>query len=107
MHATRQGFIVGMHAALQINPYYGKTSGAGLLEHFSRVLELGPGIIYNVPGRTGQDIPDDVIFKLNEHPNCVGVKECTGNKRIAAYAKQGVRCWSGELLEVCCGRRTL
>ncbi len=34
MHATSQGFAVGMHAALQINPYYGKTSQAGLRTHF-------------------------------------------------------------------------
>ncbi|KAL0389905.1 UNVERIFIED_CONTAM: 4-hydroxy-tetrahydrodipicolinate synthase, chloroplastic [Sesamum calycinum] len=26
IHATEQGFAVGMHAALHINPYYGKTS---------------------------------------------------------------------------------
>ena len=32
-HATEQGFAVGMHAALQINPYYGKTSMAGLKAH--------------------------------------------------------------------------
>ena len=34
LHATEQGFAVGMDAALQINPYYGKTSMAGLREHF-------------------------------------------------------------------------
>lgn len=34
VHATRQGFAVGMHAALQINPYYGKTSMTGLQRHF-------------------------------------------------------------------------
>lgn len=34
LHATEQGFAVGMHAALQINPYYGKTSKAGLKAHF-------------------------------------------------------------------------
>lgn len=33
VHATEQGFAVGMHAALQINPYYGKTSMAGLRAH--------------------------------------------------------------------------
>lgn len=32
-----QGFAVGMDAALQINPYYGKTSMAGLHEHFKYV----------------------------------------------------------------------
>jgi Dihydrodipicolinate synthetase family len=34
VHATSQGFAVGMHAALQINPYYGKTSATGLRRHF-------------------------------------------------------------------------
>ena len=29
LHATLQGFAVGMHASLQINPYYGKTSMPG------------------------------------------------------------------------------
>jgi 4-hydroxy-tetrahydrodipicolinate synthase len=49
-----QGFGVGMHAALQINPYYGKTSKTGLQAHFKAVLEEGPAIIYNVPGRTSE-----------------------------------------------------
>lgn len=82
LHATEQGFAVGMHAALQINPYYGKTSMAGLLTHFKAVLAEGPAIVYNVPGRTGQDIPDHIIEDLASSPNFLGVKECTGNQRI-------------------------
>jgi 4-hydroxy-tetrahydrodipicolinate synthase len=97
LHATEQGFAVGMHAALQINPYYGKTSERGLVAHFDAVLSEGPAIVYNVPGRTGQDISDRVIMGLAErHPsNFLGVKECTGNNRIEAYASRGVQCWSG------------
>ena len=53
LHATEQGFAVGMDAALQINPYYGKTSLDGLIAHFSAVLDEGPTIVYNVPSRTG------------------------------------------------------
>ena len=53
---NKYGFAFGMDAALQINPYYGKTSEEGLKEHFARVLDLGPSIIYNVPSRTGQDL---------------------------------------------------
>uniref|UniRef100_A0A061SLQ7 4-hydroxy-tetrahydrodipicolinate synthase n=1 Tax=Tetraselmis sp. GSL018 TaxID=582737 RepID=A0A061SLQ7_9CHLO len=95
VHATEQGFAVGMHAALQINPYYGKTSKEGLVKHFEAVLDEGPGMVYNVPGRTGQDIPDDVIIGLSKHPNFLGVKECTGNSRILSYAERGIKCWSG------------
>lgn len=52
-------------------------------------------MLYNVPGRTGQDIPDAVVLALKDHPNFLGVKECTGNARIAAYAAAGVPCWTG------------
>ena len=95
VRATCQGFAVGMDAALHINPYYGKTSRDGLIYHFQAVLDYGPVIAYNVPGRTGQDIPDDVVLELAKHPNFAGVKECTGNARIAAYTARGVTCWSG------------
>ena len=95
LHATEQGFVVGMDAALQINPYYGKTSAAGLRAHLAACLAEGPAIVYNVPGRTGQDIPDDIILELAQHPNFLGVKECTGNARIGAYHARGVPCWSG------------
>jgi 4-hydroxy-tetrahydrodipicolinate synthase len=76
LHATEQGFAVGMHAALQINPYYGKTSRTGLLTHFNAVLNEGPAIIYNVPGRTGQDIPDDIVQEIAQHTNFLGMKVC-------------------------------
>lgn len=96
LHATEQGFIVGMDAALQINPYYGKTSPDGLLNHLQMTLKEGPGIVYNVPGRTGQDIPDSVIDQLHaDAPNFLGVKECTGNDRVKRHAGKGIRVWSG------------
>ncbi|HIL88286.1 MAG TPA: 4-hydroxy-tetrahydrodipicolinate synthase [Deltaproteobacteria bacterium] len=95
VRATRFGFSVGMHAALQINPYYGKTSDRGLREHFQRVLDLGPTIIYNVPGRTGQDLQPVLIEGLAQHPNLLGVKECAGNERMGHYESKGIACWSG------------
>ncbi|XP_024377004.1 4-hydroxy-tetrahydrodipicolinate synthase 2, chloroplastic isoform X2 [Physcomitrium patens] len=95
IHATEQGFGVGMHGALHINPYYGKTSNEGLIKHFESVLEMGPTIIYNVPGRTGQDIPPSVIERISDKRNFVGIKECVGNDRVGAYVKKGLTIWSG------------
>lgn len=95
IHATEQGFAVGMHAALHINPYYGKTSLDGLVAHFDPVLSMGPTIIYNVPSRTGQDIPPSVICKFSENPNLAGVKECMGNDRVKEYFNAGIVVWSG------------
>lgn len=95
IHASEQGFAVGMHAALHINPYYGKTSLDGLISHFKSVLEMGPTIIYNVPSRTSQDIPPDVIQSLADNPNLAGVKECVGNDRVEGYTRNGMVVWSG------------
>lgn len=94
-HATEQGFAVGMHAALHINPYYGKTSLRGLVAHFQSVLSMGPTIIYNVPSRTGQDIPPSVVHEISGHPNMAGVKECVGNDRVREYTEKGIVIWSG------------
>jgi len=104
LHATHQGFAVGMHASLQINPYYGKTSAAGMLTHLGRALNLGPAYIYNVPARTSQDIPDEIMIELAKSPNMIGVKECTGNERIQRYEENGIACWSGNDDEASAGR---
>ena len=84
-----------MDAALQINPYYGKTSKAGLLAHFGAVLDYGPTIVYNVPARTSQDISPEIMLELAKHENFAGVKECEGNERIKGYTEKGVVCWTG------------
>ncbi|MFT5758536.1 MAG: 4-hydroxy-tetrahydrodipicolinate synthase [Alteromonadaceae bacterium] len=102
--ATENGFAMGMNAALQINPYYGRTSTAGVTTHFNKVLDIGPAFIYNVPGRTGQDLIPDIIEPLSKHQNFIGVKECAGNQRIAHYEKQGIACWSGNDDESYLGR---
>jgi dihydrodipicolinate synthase/N-acetylneuraminate lyase len=65
---------------------------SGLRAHFQALLKEGPAIIYNVPGRTGQDIPDALVQEMAQHPNFLGMKECTGNKRIGNYTSQV--CWS-------------
>jgi 4-hydroxy-tetrahydrodipicolinate synthase len=95
VHATSQGFAVGMDAALQINPYYGKTNRSGILAHFGAVLDYGPTIVYNVPARTSQDIPPDLMMELAKHENFAGVKECEGNERIKGYTDVGITCWTG------------
>ncbi|CAL5196254.1 unnamed protein product [Lathyrus oleraceus] len=93
IEATERGFAVGMDAALHINPYYGKTSMKGLLAHYNSLLSIGPVIVYNVPSRSTQDIPPDVIEVLAQNPNFVGVKECVGNERVKLYTDKGIVVW--------------
>ncbi|MBA6296748.1 4-hydroxy-tetrahydrodipicolinate synthase [Colwellia sp. MB02u-9] len=102
--ATQYGFAAGMDATLQINPYYGRSSSEGVIAHFEKLLDIGPTFIYNVPSRTGQDLTPALIKPLSKHKNFIGVKECTGNERIAYYEERGIACWSGNDDESAAGR---
>jgi len=94
-YATKKGFAAGMDASLLINPYYGKTSNRGIIMHLESGLKFGPAIIYNVPGRTGQDIKPEVIMQIAGHKHFAGVKECMGHERIKALSDQGVMYTTG------------
>lgn len=77
---TRHALAAGADATLQVTPYYNKPNSLGLVRHFSAVADLGlPVVLYNVPGRTGKEIPIDVIVELSKHPKVVGVKEAGGS----------------------------
>ncbi|XP_043711455.1 4-hydroxy-tetrahydrodipicolinate synthase, chloroplastic-like [Telopea speciosissima] len=96
---TEHGFAVGMDAALQVNPFYCKTSLEALVAHFEAVLPMGPTIIYNVPVRTGQDIPPSVIHTIALNANMAGVKETVGNNRVKEYTDEGIVVWTGNDIE--------
>lgn len=71
----------GADAVLQVTPYYNKTSASGLIRHFETVADCAeiPVILYNVPSRTGMNIPLPVYERLSEHPGIVAVKEASGS----------------------------
>lgn len=71
---------VGADAALVVTPYYNKPSKEGIYRHFEAVSKVGiPIIVYNIQGRTGLNIPTDLLAKIAELPNIAGVKEASGN----------------------------
>ena len=76
----------GADATLQVTPYYNKPNAEGIYRHFMTVADLGlPVVLYNVPGRTGREIPLDVVVRLAKHPNVVAVKEAAGSvDRVSA-----------------------
>ena len=83
-HSIRLSKGAKMHGAdalLLVTPYYNKTTQAGLLPHFLNVVEAVemPGIVYNVPARTGMNIEPDTVKKLAQHPLICGIKEASGN----------------------------
>ncbi|MDI9633058.1 MAG: 4-hydroxy-tetrahydrodipicolinate synthase [Methanolinea sp.] len=77
---TRAAKDMGADAALVISPYYNKPNRSGLVKHYTALADLDiPIIMYNVPGRTGQNLPPDLVAELARHPNIVGIKEASGD----------------------------
>jgi 4-hydroxy-tetrahydrodipicolinate synthase len=77
---TKAAKDTGADGVLVISPYYNKPNRAGLLKHYTKLADLDiPLVIYNVPGRTGQNLEPDLIAELAKHPNIVGIKEASGN----------------------------
>lgn len=76
----------GADACLQVTPYYNKPNAEGLYRHFMTVADLGlPVILYNVPGRSGKEIPVDVVARLAKHGNIIAIKEAAGSvERVSA-----------------------
>ena len=77
---TKHAADAGVDGALLISPYYNKPNPAGLIAHFKTIAEAVdlPIILYNVPSRTGQDMPVKVIAELAKVENIVGIKEASG-----------------------------
>lgn len=92
---------MGADALLMISPYYNKANRRGMVEHFRQVADVTscPIILYNVPGRTGCSISEDVVAELSKHPNICGIKEASGSityaARIARYVNDDFAMYSG------------
>ena len=92
---------LGADGLLLITPYYNKTNEEGMYQHFKTVADAVdiPCILYNVPGRTGCSISEDVVRRLAVHPNIMGIKEASGNlsyvAKIARYVGPDFALYSG------------
>jgi 4-hydroxy-tetrahydrodipicolinate synthase len=87
VHLTLMAKKAGADATLQVTPYYNKPTSEGLYRHFVTVADECdlPVVLYNVPGRSGIEIPIDVIARLSENSNIVCVKEAGGSvDRVSA-----------------------
>ncbi|AFZ60887.1 4-hydroxy-tetrahydrodipicolinate synthase [Anabaena cylindrica FACHB-243] len=80
--ATQKAAKIGVHGSLQVVPYYNKPPQAGLYQHFQAIAQACPDLpmlLYNVPGRTGQNLSPETVVRLAEIENIVGIKEASGN----------------------------
>ena len=80
---THCAAALGYRAALVRTPHYFKPqmTPAAQLEYFLRVADAAriPILIYSVPQFTGVAVEANLVARLAEHPNIVGIKESSGN----------------------------
>jgi 4-hydroxy-tetrahydrodipicolinate synthase len=74
---TERATALGADGLLSVNPYYNRPSRRGILAHFSEVVRATtlPILLYNIPQRTGADMPNDLLAELGQLDNIVGVKQ--------------------------------
>ncbi|MDX2217221.1 MAG: 4-hydroxy-tetrahydrodipicolinate synthase [Oculatellaceae cyanobacterium bins.114] len=80
--ATQKADKLGLDGSLQVVPYYNKPPQEGLYHHFRAIAEASPDLpmlLYNIPGRTGQNLLPETIARLAEVPNIIAVKEASGS----------------------------
>lgn len=98
---SRAAQEVGADGLLVVSPYYNKATPDGLMAHYSAISSAVhiPIIIYNVPSRTGVDIPVSVYQQLSKLPNIAGVKEASSDitkiTKIKAACPPDFAVWSG------------
>ncbi|MBO5287389.1 MAG: 4-hydroxy-tetrahydrodipicolinate synthase [Clostridia bacterium] len=78
---TKMAEELGADGCLVVTPYYNKASDKGLEMHYKEIAKSVkiPIILYNVPSRTGVNIPMSVYGALSKMDNIVAVKEACGN----------------------------
>ena len=81
VQAARIAAEAGADALLVVTPYYNKPNRSGMIAHFEAVsgaTEL-PVVVYNVPGRTGQNLGSELTLRLAAIPGVIGVKEASAD----------------------------
>jgi len=74
---TERAAGCGVDAVLVVTPYYNRPNRAGLYAHYEAVAGATdlPIVVYNIPHRTGTDMPNDFLAELAQIPNIVAVKQ--------------------------------
>lgn len=72
---------LGVDVLSIISPYFVAVSQDDIYRHYSKVAEAVdmPILLYNIPGRTGNNIDFKTVKKLAEYKNIIGIKDSSGN----------------------------
>jgi 4-hydroxy-tetrahydrodipicolinate synthase len=74
---TERATELGADALLSVNPYYNRPSRRGIMAHYAEVVRATdlPIVLYNIPQRTGADLPNDLLAELAQLDHIEAVKQ--------------------------------
>jgi 4-hydroxy-tetrahydrodipicolinate synthase len=96
---TARATELGADAVLSVTPYYNKPNRRGLRRHFEEVARATdkPVILYNIPGRTALDMPNDLLAELAQIERVDYVKQAN-NENLAPVDGLGVYAGNDDIL---------
>jgi len=77
VHLTERATELGADGVLSVTPYYNRPNRRGIVAHFAEVSRATdrPIVLYNIPTRTGTDMPNDLLAELAQLDNVCAVKQ--------------------------------
>jgi 4-hydroxy-tetrahydrodipicolinate synthase len=81
-HLTERATEMGVDATLSVTPYYNRPSPLGLKRHYEAVAATTdrPVLLYNIPHRTGTNIPPALLAELAQIEHIEGVKQANADE---------------------------
>jgi 4-hydroxy-tetrahydrodipicolinate synthase len=93
VYLTERATELGVDATLSVTPYYNRPSRLGLRRHYEAVAAATdrPVLLYNIPSRTGTNMPAELLAELAQVPGIEGVKQANADELqlidgLAVYA---------------------
>lgn len=82
VHLTERATALGVDATLSVTPYYNRPNRRGIVRHYEEVARATdkPVLLYNIPSRTGTNMPPDLLAELAQIEGVDGVKQANDDE---------------------------
>jgi len=96
---TSRACELGADALLSVNPYYNRPSRRGIVAHYREVSRAADRqiVLYNIPQRTGSDMPNDLLAELAQLDHIEAVKQAN-NDNLAPVDGLSIYAGNDEIL---------
>jgi 4-hydroxy-tetrahydrodipicolinate synthase len=96
---TERATELGADAILSVTPYYNRPNRRGIVRHFEEVAKAThkPIVLYNIPQRTGVNMPPDLLAELAQIDGISAVKQAN-NAELAPIDGLDVYAGNDEIL---------